>query len=377
MRCFLRRASATSRHGFTLIELLVVIAIIGILIGLLLPAINAAREAGRRTACTNNLKQIGLALLNCHDETGYFPPGYTATGEYVDGATDTTPGWSWAAYILPYLEERQVYRSIHFNLPVESPQNAAAVQTMIKTYLCPSDRVPLAAFAVTDGFGTPVALAAPACYSACCGSDASDTFDETGLGVFYRNSKTRMADITDGTSNTIMICERSFSIAKGIWAGAISGAVIVRGDQNPCPGSPDGSAPAATLVLSHSHLNNATSDTDGGLDDSSSLHPAGSNVAYADGSVHFIISIPGDNPDGSYTANSLIFQSLGTRASSDYVSDGRHRAMEPTLSILVILAICAQRLHEEVRAGPGGRKAGERLGSCFVGPGRQAAEASC
>ena len=237
----------------------------------------------------------------------------------MDGATDTTPGWSWATCILPYMEERGVYKAINFSLPVESPQNAVAVQTVIKTFICPSDTVPLTAFAVTDGFGNTVAMAAPACYSGCCGSDASDTFDATGLGVLFRNSKVRMADITDGASHTVVVCERSFSIAKGIWAGAISGAVIVRGDHNPCPGSPNGTAPASTLILSHCHLNNATSDTDGGLDDSSSLHPGGSNIVYADGSVHFVISIPGDNPDGSYTTNSLIFQSLGTRANSDFL----------------------------------------------------------
>ncbi len=308
------------RNAFTLVELLVVIAIIGMLIGLLLPAINAARESGRRTACINNLKQIGLALIACHDEIGAFPSGYRSNQTYVDGATDTSPGWSWAAYILPYLDDRGVYKSINLSLPVESPKNAAAVQTVIKTFICPSDTVPQTAIAVTDGFGNTVAMAAPACYSGCCGSDVSDTFDATGLGILFRNSTVRMADITDGASHTVIVCERSFTIAQGIWAGAISNAVIMRGNHNPCPGSPTGSAPASTLALSHCHLNNATTDTDGGLDDSSSLHPGGSNVAYADGSVHFIISIPGDNPDGSYTTNSLIFQSLGTRANSDIQS---------------------------------------------------------
>ena len=171
------------------------------------------------------------------------------------------------------MEEREVCKAVNFSIPVESPRNTSAVQTIIKTFLCPSDMVPLTAFAVTDGFGSPVAVAAPACYSGCCGSDASDTFDATGLGILFRNSQVRMADITDGASHTIMVCERSFSIAKGIWAGAISGAVIMRGNHNPCPGSPGGSAPASTLVLSHSHLNNATSDTDGGLDDSSTCIP--------------------------------------------------------------------------------------------------------
>jgi prepilin-type N-terminal cleavage/methylation domain-containing protein/prepilin-type processing-associated H-X9-DG protein len=309
-----------SRPGFTLVELLVVTAIIGMLVGLLLPAINAARESGRRTTCTNNLKQTGLALLSFQEETGCFPPGYRSFGTYVDGATDTSPGWGWGAYILPYLEDRATYKSINFNLPVSAPQNAAAVQTFIKAFLCPSDLPPQAAFPVTDGFSKSIALAAPSSYAACCGSDESDTFDATGNGIFYRNSKTRTADITDGPSHTIMVGERAWAYSKGIWAGAMNDGVIMRGAMNTNPGSPDGSAPAATLVLSHCHLINTANDTDGGLDDFSSLHPGGANVVYADGSVQFVISIPNDNPDGSYTANSLVFQTIGTRAGADYIS---------------------------------------------------------
>jgi prepilin-type N-terminal cleavage/methylation domain-containing protein/prepilin-type processing-associated H-X9-DG protein len=308
------------RPGFTLVELLVVIAIIGMLVSLLLPAINAARESGRRTTCTNNLKQMGLALIARHDEMGFFPPGYWSTETYVDGATDTSPGWGWGAYILPYVEEGPTYKSINFSLPVSASQNAAAVQTFVKTYICPSDLPPGAAFAVMDGFTSSVAVAAPSSYSACCGSDPSDTFDETGTGIFYRSSKVRAADITDGLSNTVMVGERAWAYSKGIWAGAISDGVISRGVLNTNPGSPNGSAPASTLVLSHCHLINTANDTDGGLDDYSSLHPGGANVVYADASVHFIINIPSDNPDGSYTANSLIFQTLGTRANNDYVS---------------------------------------------------------
>src|SRR5689334_23049838 len=89
------------RRGFTLIELLVVIAIIGVLIALLLPAVQAAREAARRTQCINNRKQMGLALNAYHDAVGTFPMSYAARSRFVDGATDTAPGWGWATMILP------------------------------------------------------------------------------------------------------------------------------------------------------------------------------------------------------------------------------------------------------------------------------------
>jgi prepilin-type N-terminal cleavage/methylation domain-containing protein/prepilin-type processing-associated H-X9-DG protein len=311
-----RRSNAV-RLGFTLIELLVVIAIIAVLIGLLLPAVQKVREAGARMSCQNNLKQIGLGLHNYHDSNQVLPPGYLAAAAHSDGATDTTPGWGWAAAILPHIEQGNLFQQLNLAQPV---QNSPQIQTMVKVYLCPSDSPPQSAFPVPDAFGNSIVQAAPSSYAACCGGDESGTADAAGLGIFYRNSHTRLTDVTDGTSGTIMVGEKAWANANGIWAGAISSGVCSRGKQNPCPGTGAGSYPAPTLVLSHSHLNNTTTDTDGGLDDFSSRHTGGSNFVFADGSVRFLRSVPGDNPDGSYTAASLIFQAMGTRARGEVVS---------------------------------------------------------
>jgi prepilin-type N-terminal cleavage/methylation domain-containing protein/prepilin-type processing-associated H-X9-DG protein len=301
------------RPAFTLIELLVVIAIIAILVGLLVPAVQKVREAAARTQCINNFHQMGVALHNYHDAKKALPPGYAASVPYRDGATDTTPGWGWAAWILPYIEQQPLYRSLDFNRPVES---SPGIQTLVQLYLCPSDVAPAAPFSIPDGFGKPVVLAAASSYAACVGGDESGTADSSGLGIFYRNSRTRLTDVTDGTSNTIMIGERAWANANGIWAGAVKNGVCLRGKLNPCPGSGAAWYPASTLVLAHSHLNNALTDTDGGLDDFSSLHDGGSNFLLADGSVRFIRSIAGDTPNG-YTVDSLAFQALGTRALGD------------------------------------------------------------
>src|SRR5208282_5978592 len=130
-----------------LVELLVVIAIIAILIGLLLPAVQKVREAASRTKCQNNMKQIGLALHAYHDANQSLPPGYSASGAYVNGATDTSPGWAWGAYILPYLEQNSLYQQFNLTQPV---QNSAAIETLVKTFVCPSDVGATGPFALTD-----------------------------------------------------------------------------------------------------------------------------------------------------------------------------------------------------------------------------------
>src|SRR3954449_12171326 len=125
------------RHGFTLVELLVVIAIIGVLVALLLPAVQAARESARRMQCQNNLKQVGLALLNYESSHKFFPSGYLS--DIDANGNDTGPGWGWAALIIPQMEESGLYTIIHQNLPIEDAANKGARMTSIANYLCPTE----------------------------------------------------------------------------------------------------------------------------------------------------------------------------------------------------------------------------------------------
>jgi len=314
----------SSRRGFTLIELLVVIAIIGVLIGLLLPAVQAAREAARRANCVNNLKQIGLALQNYHDSVGALPMGYVARGPFVDGATDTTPGWGWAAMILPQAEQRALFDAINFGLAVEAPQNTTVVLTGLNLYHCPSDAGLAGPFPVTDAAANVLATMDPSSYAACVGDDASDAAtgvnrDGRGRGVMFRNSAVRLADVMDGTSSTIFVGERAWSNAQGVWAGVVTNGVTRRGPLNRCPTTGSPYSPAAAMVQAHCHLLNTDSDADGGLDDFSSQHPGGANFAFGDGSVHFLKNVLRDS-GGGYSPESLRLQALGTRAGREVVS---------------------------------------------------------
>ncbi len=301
-------ALRSRRAAFTLIELLVVIAIIAILIGLLLPAVQKVREAAARSSCQNNLKQLGLALHNYHDVNLHLPPGYTATGVYVDGINDTSPGWAWGAYILPYLEQGNLFAQYNLTQPV---QNSAAIQTLVKTYLCPSDLTPPTAFTITDVNWNPVCMAAPSSYAACCGGGVK-TEAATGNGSFYRNSAVRLTDITDGTSSTIFLEERAFANVEGTWVGAPSGGYCNQGVYNPngVPGKIGQGA--SDLVLIHAGTNN--SSTGRNLDDASSRHTGGSNFLYADGSVHFVLNIQ------SGSADSTTLQAMGTISGGEVTS---------------------------------------------------------
>lgn len=305
MACLRRRTDHPVR-GFTLIELLVVIAIIAILIALLLPAVQQARESARRTQCKNNLKQIGLALHNYADAFNRFPPGYVASAD----TTATTPGWGWSAMILPQLDQSPLYNQINFNLPIEHASNATAIRSSIPAYQCPSDIYSPGPFPITNSANVQVVQAGPSCYIGCVGNDSSDVDNNLtpGNGMLYRNSNITFGDVIDGTSNTIIVGERSWSQANGSWVGAPNAGRLRAGSRNPFAPL---DAAASLLLLGHTHWINIMNDPDGGLDDISSLHTGGAHVLFVDGSVRFLQTV---TTDGGIEND---FQAMGTRAGGE------------------------------------------------------------
>jgi prepilin-type N-terminal cleavage/methylation domain-containing protein/prepilin-type processing-associated H-X9-DG protein len=309
-----------SRPAFTLIELLVVIAIIAILIGLLLPAVQQVRAAAARMKCTSNLKQIGLALHNYHDSVGSFPPGYVDGNTNPDSTPDNDvgPGWGWASFLLPYVEQGAVYKQINFSQGVGIGSNTAISQLPLAIYQCPSDSLQQAFPVYDSSFSNPIATVAHGNYVGCngweecfnnAGGDAqgggadglSGGFGQAGDGLFYRNSHNSIANVTDGLSNTIFVGERSSNHSPSTWTGAVTGGRCPAwmATQPPSPYStPPGPAYDnadydEALVLAHCNATHVPSADFPIYDPDTfySMHsPSGANFLFGDGSVHFLSS---------------------------------------------------------------------------------------
>ena len=266
-------ACGSPRRAFTLIELLVVIAIIAILIGLLLPAVQKVREAAARLKCKNNLKQIGLALHNYHDRNHEFPPGYST--QIAPSGAEIGPGWGWAAYLLDDLEQNNVKQQINFGMAIGASAHSLPRTQVLKVFLCPSD----------DEIGTFTTATVPVNvahgnYVGVFGTNEIEPNPSAGNGAFFRNSKVRFGDISDGLSNTYIVGERSSDIALSTWTGAIPGAEVpLRRDPTELEGH-------FLLVLGRGdHTPNHASSH---IDDFYSRHAQGLNCLFADGSVHSI-----------------------------------------------------------------------------------------
>jgi prepilin-type N-terminal cleavage/methylation domain-containing protein len=290
------------RRGFTLIELLVVIAIIAILIALLLPAVQQAREAARRTQCRNNLKQIGLAVHNYHDQNNLVPPGWVGvTGGQPD--IEGMNGWSWGSKLLPQIDQAPLYGQINFSLSVADPVHANVRTRSLAAFRCPSDTGAEKWTILDEADGTtPVAELATANYvgvfgiedfHACEGQPAP--FTCAGSGAFFHNSRVRFADMTDGLSNLILVGERRSDQALG-WYSTWSGVI------------PGGEEAIARPLGGCDHTPN---HRDNHFEDFSSQHVGGSHFVLGDGSVRFI----GENIDLG------IYQHLATRSAGDLVTD--------------------------------------------------------
>jgi prepilin-type N-terminal cleavage/methylation domain-containing protein/prepilin-type processing-associated H-X9-DG protein len=271
------------RAGFTLIELIVSIAIIGVLAALLIPAVQSSRDAARRTICKNQLRQLGLALHMYHEVHRHFPPGSYTMGPSFPMQT----GWGWGAMLLPYIEQHSLYERINFGLGTGLGDNLPLIAMSVPAFRCPSE---IGADSISCiPMGDPPFKLASGNY---CGSE----------GVLSAMSSVRMADITDGTSQTLLLGERLVQPGgpttlpfTSAWCGQVAFAdeYDLRSVPYllPDPNHPINGSPTDTLCFG-------------------SRHPLGANFVLCDGSCVFL----------NNSLDSQIFTALGTPNGGEFVN---------------------------------------------------------
>ena len=317
--------SLVPRRAFTLVELLVVIAIIGVLIALLLPAVQQAREAARRMQCQNNLKQIGLALHNYHDTFKRLPPGNQGTVNAA-GTAYNGWGWTWQANILPYIEQRALYDAIqgpdgygNESGGTTSGKPLLVQETVINTLWCPSQPE------VSPGPQKYGDKEQPSNYNGNMGTRIGNGNDDcictgvsnvaemrsnawgcmNGNGVFYVDSKTRFADVMDGLSNTIFVSEvvDTGGVAMGHFGGGCDRHAIFAGGA-------DGNPP--TEMTEYLIAAEGNDPINGGAEEAAgSWHAGGAQFCMGDGSVRFL----------SENMDMATYQGLSTRAGGEVLGE--------------------------------------------------------
>ncbi len=300
---------SNGRTGFTLVELLVVIAIIGILIALLLPAVQAAREAARRIQCTNNLKQVGLALLNYHDTYGVLPVGQYGHNNLPWPAAGN-PGISAHTMILPFLEQANTFDNYDFSVGQNHPKNYAAVRAEISAYQCPTDDSSGRRFGNDFSRSNVVVCFGSNAMTASAGPLYSRATDLTTDGAFQvgggpnRDSIRKLVEILDGTSHTVFASEvlsgkvdtvppSRIWDARGLWSWSGMGAISYTHRNTPNSSVGDAMWAGADTECTDTPPEMPCDNTRGTQYNehqaaARSRHPGGVNVVFGDGHVTFV-----------------------------------------------------------------------------------------
>ena len=296
-----RRPAAARSRGFTLIELLVVISLIGLLIGLLLPAVQGAREAGRRAQCQNTLKQIGLGFLNHHEQLGAFPTGgwnWNTPPTYINGmpATGSAQQAGWGFQVLPYLEGTVPWSG--GQATTDRDRVLVAIGTTNSVFFCPTRRPPQ-----TLSYSDPEYLDGATTTQALCDYAAANW---EGTGVVKRYDPNRVADITDGTSNTLLVGEKRLNLTKLGRVQDDDDIGYTSGwDQDTIRSTDRAPAPDYRAAVGSS----ATGELRFG-----SSHPGKFHAVFADGSVRPL----------AYTIDPRIFKYLGNKADGQVLSSSSY-----------------------------------------------------